>query len=189
MDDTGVEDTASGCVGAAGGLVNNPDTINEVSSSGPNDAANQILNGMAGAFSASSSRNANVGLSVAQNTLGATSQITSAISMAQAGSGGGNDLTFSNQLADIFSETSDNINSFVNGPVSKKRSFTSQCDRDFWLEPGTTLEGDASGATGFVSMRYKQDPFSVVAGQSANGGVGKQTETEYCVSTDNRFLS
>ena len=84
-------------------------------------------------------------------------------------------LAIASSFLDVVTEISPNgLSAFhSNAPLvpRRKRGLPSECDRSFWLEPGTVLDGGFSGRTGYVGLRFKQDPFSVLTQNPANARV------------------
>ena len=163
MDAEGVLNLANSAESGSEELSNHPDQVGS-------EVSQNILNALNDALDAArSNRN------VSNSAVGTSSNMEDAISNSQSNSKkrDSSTLVITSNFADYLSQTSAvGLSAFTDGSI-RQTAAKSQCEREFWLEPGTTLEGNFQGPVGFISSRFKQDPFSVVANEAANGRVCK----------------
>ena len=171
MDPSGFTTVAQSSEDGAAELNNRPELVTG------SDVTNQVLDALNGAFDVGVSQSGTE-QTVANSALGTSTQIQNAIQKAQSSNNRkkreGSEIVIDSLFLTAISETSPGgIGSFESGSLRKRALSISQCEREFWLEPGTTLEGNYNGPTGFVATRFQQDPFSIVAQEQANGKVGR----------------
>ena len=138
------------------------------------DTASNILDTLHFAYSSSLDDNPTLQL-IANEAVSAVGNMENSVITAQAAleaNGSASSLVIESLFETIISANSDSgIDSFLNGATTRRRAQLSECDRTFWLKEGTKLTDGYEGATGFINIRYEQDPFSIVAQMEANAQV------------------